>query len=373
MRNFIFLVSVLTGVSMLFFSGASARNKSQAIKDFQSQYKQEAGRKQLSLSYVGKPRNFTQTEGIVKVPFTAYQVKLVDLFESCGLQVEYTWEVWYRRNKTFTQIAILDHKFLNAPAAPEPLPEAKVLELVGNAWEKGSGHYTTKIGSIAVTKQVPGWNFCLPKYELEFTVNLTSGKSHETMHDAWECKAAAVITKKGEDLEVNTNDCFDPKTGKKTQCFYANHCKNLGKKSAISVLSWGDLAKKVLEKGLCESASGSTRSVCKVAALKLLSEGNPTADNKKKTFKLEYQLTFTESNSGRKAPSDPWRVTSRYQCFALAEVEWNDSYEDNWHVSDTKYCPNATGACDREPSRDLFRVCRCMEPASHCEGLKSND
>ena len=66
-----------------------------------------------------------QAEGLVQVPYKAYQVKLVDLFEACGLKVEYTWEVWYRENKTFTQIAILDHKFLNSPPPPPACPRPR--------------------------------------------------------------------------------------------------------------------------------------------------------------------------------------------------------------------------------------------------------
>lgn len=352
---------------------ALAVGKAKVLKDFKSQYELPEGRKLLSTKFLGKKRRFRQVEGIRSVPYVAYKVQVDNLFTDCGLKVRYVWEVWYRKGREFRQIAIFSHKFLNAPKPPAPLSTDQATELIKKGWEKGSGHYTTKVVKVDVTKQTPGWNFCFPKWELEFSIQLTSGKSHETVHDFYECKALATVTKKKDDYEVNTNDCVDPKTGKKTQCFYANHCKKLGTKNAVSAISWGDVAKKALEKGLCEYTAESTMRDCKLAEVKLLKEGEPTKDAKKRWFKVNAVLSFDESNRGRRERTDPWRVNSRYRCFVDVELEYSTSYEGNWGAStEMKWCRDESGPCDVKYTSNLAKVCTCLEPAAHCKAKKAN-
>ena len=354
-------------------TAAVAVPKGKILKDFKSQYQVPEGRKVLKTKVLGKRRKFLLQEGLRKVPYLAHRVQVDNLFTDCGLKVRYTWEVWYRRSRQFTKIAIFDHKFLNAPKPPAPLAEADALNHIKNGWEKGQGHYTTKVTSVKLVKQTPGWNFCFPRWELEFTIQLTSGKSHETMHDFYECNARAMVTKKKDGFEVNTNTCIDPKTKKPTQCFYENHCKKLGQKSAVSALAWGDVAKRVVEKGVCDYIGGNTRSDCAFKKVKLLRAGKPSADMKKIWFKVDATVGFNESNRGRRERTDPWKVDSRYHCVVDVELEYSTSYEDKWAAStEMKWFKPDNPSVEKKYISNLAKLCTCLEPKAHCEAVLKN-
>ncbi len=370
MRRFLmFAVPLSLIVVSLAVSDSNAVSKNQVMKDFKANFTQAPGRKVQSMEYVGKPRSFLHPEGLVKVPYKAYQVKFVDLFEACGLKVEYLFEVWYRKDSTYVQNVYSSHKALNEPPPPEALKDEELQKLVRGAWNMGSGNYVAKIQSLKVDKQTGSWEFCNPKYNVEFTIQVLGGDMNEMQHDLYECTSYAKITKVDEKVDVLTNLCKDPKTGNEVQCYYSNHCKNLGKRSAVQPLAWGEVAEKIFKKGICEATSdGRTgRSNCNISSIKLVKEGAYDEKTKQKTMRVEVVSEYYEKNAFRKS-GDEWNYETKYQCILEAPVAFNIAYADKWAFRNISWCAKADGDCDLQmDSTHLGSVCKCLSPDAYCK------
>ena len=375
MRRFLmFMVPLSLVVTMFAASDSDAVSKNKVMQDFKANYTQAAGRKLQSMEYVGKPRSFMHPEGLVKVPYKAYQVKFVDLFEACGLKVEYIFEVWYRKDATYVQNVVFDHKFLNTPPPPEALTDDQIQALVRGAWSKGNGSFVSRITQLKVDKQTGTWEFCNPKWDLEFTVQILAGDESDTEHDLYECQGLGLVTKRDDKLEILTNECKDPKTGNRVQCYYKTHCKNLGKKSAVAPITWGEVAKKLFEKGICEATSGgrSGRSDCEVSTIKAIKEGTYDEKTKLKSFRVAFEVGYTEKNQVRKS-GDPWTYESKYRCVMEAPLFFNTAYTDKWGFkNEVSWCAKADGACELEyEDWSLVSVCQCLGPEPYCKALNA--
>ena len=225
-------------------SDAQAISSGEVMKNFNSQYQLPAGRKLISSKYIGGMRNFTMPEGLIRVPSTAYKVQVVNLFEDCGLKVKYTWEAFYRKGKTFTQIAILKHEIVGkAPKAPK-LDALMAEDLIKEHWIKAAGQDVTTVVSAKVTGQTQVNQFCDTSYEVRATVKLATGPMTSPKRTLYECPAVATIVEGKKGVSVSTNDCLD-KSGKKHRCFYKTSCKDLGTKLFTPPIDKASAAKNI--------------------------------------------------------------------------------------------------------------------------------
>lgn len=213
---------------------AEAVGKGQVLKDFQSQYKVPAGRRVLKTQFIGKKRNFLRQEGFTKVSYSAYKVSVLNLFEECGLKVNYVWEVWYRKNKQFTQIAIWSHKLLNKPTKAIPALPPGLSETLLNTYLKSfnEGQHGRYVASLVDTKVLDtkgGWNFCTPNYKIFTKTNLAAGDPNSAKKQMLECDlVVSTAQKNGAWTHLGTN-CLD-RSRKEVQCNYDTMCKNKGEK-----------------------------------------------------------------------------------------------------------------------------------------------
>lgn len=350
LANF-FIMSLITAAFM-FSTGIrteAAITPGKVISDFKKVYELPKKRKLLKIQYLGKPRNFSRMEGLIRVYYHARKIAVYNLFTECGLKVKYTWEVWYRkrgRQLSFAQIAIWDHKFLNKP--PKKLPglnNSTITDLINKNLADKAGYqtYKAKALKVSVKKKTGKYNFCMPVYEVISEVEIIAGEEHKNIADLWRCTMTSNIRKKSGTWEINSHDCMV--RGKKQACVYEKVCKRLGTRSKVTTINW-ETAKPLI-----------------LARLK-----------KNSNFKITgfKKFDFIRQENTSKSGLDTWFVVHSikkhliprsegyhnkdyiytYDCYSYFRLGFHSTGSKKWEVDDSECCSSPkkkcySGSCSR--------------------------
>jgi hypothetical protein len=347
----------------------------QVLKDFKRDAKSEPGQKILSTKYVGHERNFQKVIGLVPVDFTAYEVEEVVLYEECGTKMKFGWEVWYRKSGgklVYDTNATLDMQVVSTPPAPAPLEEQVAIEQISGSFQKASS--PAKIINAKIGSQKGSWNFCDNKWEIESVVTLTEGDTHEAMHDKYECPMVTEVYKRKGKLEPQLTYCLDSsKSNQRVGCYFPNpnHCKNLGKVSVVSEITWSPKVEEAIKTRVCEGYGYDPRKDCKVEGLSLVSAGKSEQffNDPAKRFMVQWQPSFDEINHSTAQGRQP-RVRSRYQCKGdVVVVQRYTGSEWNLSAQEVHVCPPNKTTCDDtlNPQVSFWELCSCLGPQDHCD------
>lgn len=335
-------------------------SKKQVLKDFQNTHEISKGRKVLTTTYVGEPRKFTQIEGLVKVLYTAYKVAVVELFEDCGLKVEYTWEVWYRqdgRTWNFAQIAIWGHKPINEPTKPMPqIDDSTIKNLIKGKIQERSSHqtYKTKLEELSVLGKKSSWNFCTPVYQVLSKAKVVGGEETENAVDVWECTFASLIQQKDGKWENPSTDCFYE--GKPQSCYYKTMCKNLGAKSKIETIQWAE-AKPLIQKYLQSDIDNKPATFTK---FDLIRQEETSQDGLDTWFVIDAIMDVTKKESSKETNWKEVDYIYTYDCKIFAGLGLHKYGSGKWEVNGSQCCSSADKKCSDGHCSDQ-RKCKVVK------------
>jgi len=374
-------------------NSAVAVSKKKVIKDFNSQYKTPAGRKVIKTKYLGKKRNFLRQEGFRKVSYSAYKVSVINLFEDCGLKVNYVWEVWYRKNKQFTQIAIWSHKLLNKPtkAMPELSPglEKTLLGVHLKAFNAGQhGRYVANLVDTKVTDTKSSWNFCTPNYKIMAKTNLAAGDPNSAKKTMFECDLVInTAMKDGKWTHLSTN-CLGEK-GKETSCHYDTMCKNKGEKVFTPPLDKAKASEHIHKRLVDRPAwvegysfsSSSKVNVGKVTILSVKDAKDPT----KKVIIAKFPVTagklWTRNwvpDSAECAVAKTKRaeyIKADFECTARFPMKYDAHMYKTWVPERMENCtPDGKACSSKSQEWKVQDYCRCLPTSpGYCTTLEMAD
>lgn len=335
---------ILAGIFLVApaLAAEAALTPGKVISDFKKVYKLPENRTILKIQYLGRPRNFSRMEGLIRVYYHARKVAVYNLFTECGLRVKYTWEVWYRksgRRLNFAQIAIWDHKLLNKPPKRLPgLDNATIKKLINKKFADRSGYqtYKSKVTKISVKSKKGKYNFCMPVYDVVADVEILAGEEHKNIADVWKCTMASSIRKKKGKWEANALDCLH--RGKKTSCVYQKMCRKLGTRSKTQTIQW-DQAKAIIQKNLKKNAKFK---IVEFKKFDFIRTENKSKNGLSLWF-VVHSVTKHLVPRGSGAHREDYYYT--YDCYSFFNLGFHKYGSKEWEVDDSECCSSPKKKC----------------------------
>ncbi len=246
---------------ILFFTAVTALSAAQppekyrtvsaarAVAEFKKHYS-VTGRKIIRAVYVGRPRQFTETELKLPVDFRAHLVSADVLHEECGLVSRETWEIHYYRTGEewrFKRLQFVSHREIKAPSKKIPyLPDLDAKSLISNEF---AARNEIQVRDMVIEQKKGTREFCVPSYDVRARAIIAVKDPLVPTMRNFDCRVFARIRRYDAEWQVTEISCLtsDGKKEGKMPCSYPTACKELPVESVLPDVD-GAVAMEMLRK-----------------------------------------------------------------------------------------------------------------------------